>query len=169
MEPGSIIRSPVVAGPATASASTTMSLTTHTATLGCLAILLTSTTALAGQSGERFGGRLSRLPVDRSTAPTIMGSGTVVATVDGHSLTITATFEGMSSPATAAHLHQAPRGRRGPVVLGVDVPQTATGKLEQTVDLTDAQLAELREGRYYLQIHTEANAGGELRGWLLPR
>lgn len=124
--------------------------------------------SLQAQSGEQFAGRLSRMPVDRANAPAISGGGTAHATLAGNELTIVATFAGMSSPATAAHVHRAPVARRGPVAFTLDAPAAEAGRIEQTVTLTDAQLAVLRDGRYYLQIHTEDNPGGELRGWLLP-
>ena len=88
--------------------------------------------------------------------------------LDGDALTITATFEGMSSPATVAHVHRARKGVRGPVAFAVDVPPVANEKLEETVTLTVNQQGDLRAGLYYLQIHTENNTAGELRGWLLP-
>ena len=122
---------------------------------------------LGAQSSERFKGRLSRLPVDRPTAPQLMGQGSVEATLNGDELVLTAKFEGLSSPATAAHIHRAPVARRGPVAFTVEVPAVATGELRDTITLTDTQLEQLREGLYYLQIHTEGNPGGELRGWLL--
>jgi hypothetical protein len=53
------------------------------------------------------------------------------------------------------------------VAFTVEVPAVATGELRDTITLTNAQLEQLREGLYYLQIHTERNPGGELRGWLL--
>lgn len=137
------------------------------AALACLAIA----TPVAGglQAAERFGGRLSRLPVDLATTHAVRGAGEVRAALDGDVLEIVATFEGMSSPATAAHVHRAPRARRGPVAFAVDVPAAAAGRIEATVRLAPEQVAALRAGLYYLQIHTEANAAGELRGWLLPR
>ena len=135
----------------------------------CLAGVTLPAGAPQPQPEERFGGRLSRMPVDLVTTRTVSGSGTVSATLDGSELTIVATFEGLSSPATAAHVHRAARARRGPVAFGVDVPPAAGGRIETTVPLTDEQVAALRRGHYYLQIHTEGNAGGELRGWLLPR
>ena len=122
---------------------------------------------LGAQSSERFKGRLSRLPVDRPTAPQLMGQGSVEATLNGDELVLTAKFEGLSSPATAAHIHRAPVARRGPVAFTVEVPAVATGEIRDTITLTDTQLEQLREGLYYLQIHTEGNPGGELRGWLL--
>lgn len=135
------------------------------AALACLAVA----GGLQGQAAERFGGRLSRLPVDLATTHAVRGAGEVRAVLDGDVLEIVATFEGMSSPATAAHVHRAPRARRGPVVFAVDVPLAAAGRIEATVRLAPEQVAALRAGLYYLQIHTEANAAGELRGWLLAR
>ncbi len=96
-----------------------------------------------------------------------MGQGSVEATLNSDELVLTAKFEGLSSPATAAHIHRAPVARRGPVAFTVEVPAVATGELRDTITLTNAQLEQLREGLYYLQIHTERNPGGELRGWLL--
>ena len=122
---------------------------------------------LRAQGSEQFEGRLSRLPVDRPTAPQLRGQGSGEATLNGDELVLTAKFEGLSSPATAAHIHRAPVARRGPVAFTVEVPAVATGELRDTITLTNAQLEQLREGLYYLQIHTEGNPGGELRGWLL--
>ncbi len=146
-----------------------MRLTGPAIVLACLAAVTLRAGAPQPAAEERFGGRLSRMPVDLVTTHTVSGSGEVGAALDGSELTIVATFEGMSSPATAAHVHRAPRARRGPVAFGVDVPPAAAGRIEATVPLTDEQVAALRRGHYYLQIHTEGNAGGELRGWLLPR
>ena len=138
--------------------------------LGLLASILAAGAGgglLLAQTGEQFAGRLSRMPVDRATAPAISGGGDVRATLAGSELTIVATFAGMSSPATAAHVHRAPVARRGPGGVHPRRPATAGGRIEETVTLTNAQLAELRDGRYYLQIHTRTIRGGELRGWLL--
>ena len=132
-----------------------------------LASIVLGTAMLGAQSSDRFKGRLSRLPVDRPTAPQLRGQGSVEATLNGDELVLTAKFEGLSSPATAAHIHRAPVARRGPVAFTVEVPAVATGELRDTITLTNAQLEQLREGLYYLQIHTEGNPGGELRGWLL--
>ena len=146
-----------------------MRLRRQAAALACLAAAAPGAGAFEGQAAERFGGRLSRLPVDLATTHAVRGTGEVRAVLDGDVLEIVATFEGMSSPATAAHVHRAPRARRGPVAFAVDVPAAAAGRIETTVRLAPEQAAALRDGLYYLQIHTEANAGGELRGWLLPR
>ena len=140
---------------------------------GAMALALAGlTTSLAAQAPavERFGGRLSRMPVDLVTTSTIRGEGAVTAGLHERELTLTAEFQGLSSPVTAVHVHNAPRARPGGVAFPIDLgdPLGTAGEFMATVTLTDAQAAELRAGRYYLQIHTETNPGGELRGWLLP-
>ena len=143
-------------------------LTNRAAALSGLAAAFFSAGILAAQAGEPFAGRLSRMPVDRATSPSISGGGEVRATLAGSELTIVATFAGMSSPATAAHVHRAPVARPGPVAFALEAPAAAAGRIEQTVTLTDAQLDALRDGQLYVQIHTGNNPAGELRGWLLP-
>ncbi len=49
---------------------------------------------------------------------------------------------------------------------GVAVPigQTVTSRASGKATLTDAQAADLMAGRWYVNIHTAANKGGEIRG-----
>jgi hypothetical protein len=39
-----------------------------------------------------------------------------------------------------------------------------TSPAKGTATLTDAQAADLQGGRWYINIHTNANRGGEIRG-----
>ncbi len=121
------------------------------------------------QDAQHYGERLSRMPVDLRTTSAISGAGTVSAELLGNELTITVRFSGLSSEVTAAHVHNAPVARRGGVAFPVEVGNAGgtAGEIVDTVTLTDDQVAELRGERYYVQIHTENNPGGELRGWLL--
>ena len=134
----------------------------------CTALMLAAPVVVSAQR-EGFQGRLSRLPVDARTAATITGQGVVSAELNGTELTIRGAFEGMSSAATRAHVHRAQPGTPGPVAFAIDVPSVAEGKFEDTVTLDDSEFRDLRDGLYYLQIHTEDNPGGELRGWLWPQ
>lgn len=132
----------------------------------CTALLVASAGA---QEIERYGERLSRMPVDLRTTSAISGAGSVAAELTGNALTITVRFSGLSSGVTAAHVHNAPVARRGGVAFSVDLGGASgtAGEIVDTVILSDDQLAELRGDRYYVQLHTENNPGGELRGWLL--
>lgn len=95
------------------------------------------------------------------------GSGTVTVTYDPATKQITwdGTYTGLTGPATAAHFHgPAEPGKNA----GVAIPITpATSPLHGTAKLTDAQAADLEKGQWYVNIHTEANKGGELRGQLM--
>jgi hypothetical protein len=82
-------------------------------------------------------------------------------------LTIEATFEGLTGAATAANVRRGPKGIPGPVVFELEVPKASSGKVSATLDLTPEQLADLREARLYLQIHSERAPDGSIRGWLL--
>ena len=95
------------------------------------------------------------------------GSGTVTATYDTSTkqLTWEGSYSGLTGPATAAHFHgPAEPGKNA----GVAVPITpATSPLHGSATLTDAQASDLMAGSWYVNIHTEANKGGELRGQLM--
>ena len=93
------------------------------------------------------------------------GKGTAELTYDTTSkeLTWKITFDGLSGPATVAHFHgPAELGMNAGVALaiGQNLTSPATGK----ATLTDAQAADLMAGRWYVNIHTAANKGGEIRG-----
>jgi hypothetical protein len=49
------------------------------------------------------------------------------------------------------------------IVLGMPIASGASGASV----LTDAQIADLNAGKWYVNVHTEANKGGEIRGQLL--
>lgn len=73
------------------------------------------------------------------------------------------TYSGLSGPATAAHFHgPAEAGKNGGVA--VAIPNAGTSPVSGSATLTDAQAADLVAGKYYINIHTAANPGGEIRG-----
>ena len=116
---------------------------------------------------EPFTGRLSTVPVDPITVRTTAGSGTLTAVLAGSTLTINGKFDGLNSPATVAHVHRARRGLRGPTLFDLTVTKATSGTVGGTLKLNDAQIEALKSGWYYVQIHTEINPDGHLRGWLL--
>jgi hypothetical protein len=95
------------------------------------------------------------------------GAGTVTATYDTASkkLTWKGNYSGLTGPATMAHFHgPAEPGKNA----GVAVPITPSASpFENSANLTDAQAADLMAGRWYVNVHTSAHPGGEIRGQLV--
>jgi hypothetical protein len=93
------------------------------------------------------------------------GKGTADLTYDtvSKNLTWTVTFDGLTGPSTVAHFHgpaEAGKNAGVAVLIGQNPTSPATGN----ATLTDAQAADLMGGRWYVNVHTAANRGGEIRG-----
>ncbi|HZL30859.1 MAG TPA: CHRD domain-containing protein [Pseudolabrys sp.] len=97
---------------------------------------------------------------------TTAGTGSVTATYDSDSkkLSWKGSYSGLTGPATAAHFHgPAPAGKNAAVL----VPISPNGpSFEGSATLTDAQAKALADGDLYVNVHTAANKGGEIRGQL---
>lgn len=135
----------------------------------CLLCLVRLAAAQTAQSPEAFKARLSPVPINIAMMSTIAGSGSLTATLKGNQLTIEGTFEGLRSPATTAQIHRGPKGIRGPVVpnFELSVSKAVTGTISGTIELNLDQIADLRSGKWYVQIQSERAPEGNLRGWLL--
>ena len=98
------------------------------------------------------------------------GSGTLTATYDTASkkLTYTATYKDLSGPATMAHFH-GPADAKTNAGVVVPVKDMTPGTLKGEATLTDAQAADLMAGKWYFNIHTAANKGGEIRGQVMKK
>ena len=93
------------------------------------------------------------------------GKGTADLTYDTttKNLTWTITFDGLTGPATVAHFHgPAEPGKTAGVALLIG--QKPTSPVKGSATLTDAQAADLMAGRWYVNVHTDANKAGEIRG-----
>jgi hypothetical protein len=127
---------------------------------------LASMVGLAAASQGVFAGRLSSMPATAVTALTMLGSGSVAATLDGDRLTVDGRFQDLNSPATSAHMHSAEKGLRGPAIFDLTVTNATTGSVKGTVTLDESMKQQLERGWFYVQIATEKNPEGHLRGWI---
>lgn len=102
------------------------------------------------------------------------GTGSVTATYDTATKTLSwdGTFSGLTGPVAAAHIHgPAPAGKNAGVVFWIsdhntkDHPFTSPFKGSATLD--DKQADDLMAGQYYVNLHTAAHPGGEVRGQLV--
>jgi hypothetical protein len=116
---------------------------------------------------DAFKARLSPVPVESATLSGITGSGSATAILADRSLTVRGTFSGMQTPATIAQIHLGPRGIRGPVMFDLTVTKSVSGTISGTFRLTPEQVEAVKQGRFYVQIHSQKAPDGNLWGWLL--
>jgi hypothetical protein len=114
------------------------------------------------------------------------GTGTFLLTLTGTTMTIAGTFQGLSANSTAAHIH----GPAGPLPASASVIYdfTPAGLNLATLGSTSGgingnftlvvksggaytvaqQMADLNAGLWYVNVHSTAFGGGEIRGQILP-
>ncbi len=114
-----------------------------------------------------FKGTLSganEVPANTSTA-----SGTVTVTFNNDTkvLSLAATFTGLTP--TAAHIHNAAAGVNGGVIFGLGSAPFSSPVNYTSVALTPTQETELKANNYYVNFHTAANPGGEIRAQLIKQ
>jgi CHRD domain len=97
------------------------------------------------------------------------GTGTLTATLntETNEFTYHIEFSGLTGPVAAAHFH-------GPAAEGANAkPQLPikgtpiTSPIDGKATLTAEQAKELVDGKWYFNLHTAANPGGEIRGQIL--
>ncbi len=111
--------------------------------------------------------------------PPVAGNASGRATLifSGHKLHYEITVSNLSGVATMAHIHVGKLGMGGPPVYTIAINSVASGKLaEGTIDLTrnaskgvsgDSLMVLLNNGGAYINVHTAAHPGGEIRGQIV--
>ncbi|HEX6491279.1 MAG TPA: CHRD domain-containing protein [Gaiellaceae bacterium] len=148
------------AAPATSAATTTAATTTAPSTTGTASkaykLTATLTTAQAVPKPKGASG----------------ASGSFSATITLHgkigTLAWHLSFAHLSGPATMAHVHLAPPGRPGPIVIPLCAPckPNASGSFQGPIGGNVALLHALIGGGAYVNVHTKLNPQGEIRGQL---
>ena len=93
------------------------------------------------------------------------GSGAISVAAD-KSVSGSVTTTGVAG--TMAHIHEAAPGKNGPVVIPLSKSGDSTWSVPAGAKLTDAQFSSFKAGNLYVNVHTAANPGGEVRGQLKP-
>ncbi len=103
-------------------------------------------------------------------ATTSAGTGRIMVMLDTetHTINYTINYQGLTCPVTAAHFHgPAEVGANAGPVVPLKAPYDAP--IKGTATLTPEQEKDLVAGKWYFNLHTAANPGGEVRGQLMVR
>src|SRR3990170_5722908 len=135
-----------------------------------LAVVLLAASGAAGERVEAAIGTFEVAMVGANEVPAASGPGSGLARVTFNDVTRELTYvvwmRGLSSgEVTASHIHRAPAGTAGPPVYtlatsGFDV-------ISGSITLTEADVADLRAGSLYVNIHSKANPSGFARAQLI--
>jgi hypothetical protein len=135
--------------------------------VGLAAVLVAASMATAGHTTQaktvKFSAALNKgqeVPSPKGTK--IGASGRFTATLTGTTLTWKLTFAHLTGAATAAHIHDGVKGKSGPVLFPLCGP--CTSGVHGTTTLTAAQITAMMNRKYYVNVHTAKNPGGEIRG-----
>ena len=152
-----------------------MTIRRHASRAGFAAITLLAAAAITGCGMMSPPSNLVALTTQLRAANEVppnasQGSGSVDAVLnkDTNLLRWKVNYTGLSGPATAGHFH-------GPAAIGANAgvalpwPGVMSTPSEGSATLTAAQAADLMAGRWYANIHTAANPGGEVRGQMTVR
>lgn len=148
---------------------------------GFLCFVLLTAAAISAQTGDKYTARLGMVPAQNANQTAMVaGKGMATAVLAGNRLTINGTFEGLAAPATAARVHLGvAKGARGKAIADLTISKAASGTISGAVTLTPEQLDALKQGRLYVQVHSERGIPPEqgkvqpevdnsnLWGWLL--
>lgn len=121
----------------------------------CGSAMMSNTTALSAKLSSA-----NEVPANTSA-----GTGMLDASFnkDTSVLTWTVSYSGMTGPVAAGHFHgPAMSGANAGVVLGFS--GSMDSPIKGSATLTAAQAADLLAGKWYVNLHTAANKGGEIRG-----
>lgn len=132
----------------------------NTRLLGVL-IALASASASAQTMQVTLAGSQEVPPV--STAAS--ASGTISVAAD---LAISGSVSTTGVEGTMAHIHKATAGQNGPVIVPMVKTAEHVWSIPAGAKLTEAQYQDLKDGNLYINVHSAAHKGGEIRGQLKP-
>jgi hypothetical protein len=133
------------------------------------ALLLLATTVLLGCTSTGMeGGVKVTLSGGQEVPPATTsgsGSGTIVVAAD-KSVSGSITTAGVAG--LVAHIHVGAAGKNGPVIIPLTKTADNVWSVPAGAKLTDAQYESYKAGNLYVNVHSAAYKGGEIRGQIKP-
>jgi hypothetical protein len=143
---------------------------TRRAICGCAALAVVAIFVGAAAAADMSTVHLSATLNGATEVPPkqVPGTAKAMVTLDKSSKTLSweISYSDLTGDPKAAHFH-------GPAAAGanagVQVPiPVGPSPLKGSAQISDAQMADLLAGKWYINIHTAANPPGEIRGQLMP-
>ena len=98
------------------------------------------------------------------------GRAYVTLETDSNEIAWVIQYYALSGAITAIHIHgPAGPGETGDIAVAIDNTSETVGKLTGSAQITDEQVQHLMDGLWYLNVHTELNGPGEIRGQLVKQ
>lgn len=126
--------------------------------------------AISARADTIFSGKFSGAQALPPNASKAVGTATVVLNDTATRITISLDFSGLGSNQTAAHIHGPARpGGIAPILFNLGSQGTTSGSLVSlSAAVSPRQVAQLKAGQWYFDIHSTKLFGGEIRAQILP-
>ena len=129
------------------------------------AVALTVLLAACGSMGMGPVGKVSLTGASEVPAVTTTATGSgMIRVASDHTVTGSISTTGIDGK--AAHIHLAPKGSNGPVIVPLTKVADGSWIVPEGAKLTDSQYASYVAGDMYVNVHSAANPAGEIRGQL---
>ena len=122
---------------------------------------LVAAAALAADVKVKLSGAEETPPVTTSAT----AAGTLVV---GDDKSVRGTVKSTGLDGNVAHIHTGAKGKAGPPIITLDKGPDGTWVVPAGATLTDDQFKAFKAGELYVNIHSEAHKGGEIRGQMTP-
>ena len=127
-----------------------------------LTVALAGTITAAQAEMIKFHADLTAAQATPPTDSKGMGTAEVTVDTDTKKVSWTTKIDGLTGDAKAAHIH-------GPAAVGETAPpeiDMSNAITEGSADITEAQIADIKAGKTYVNVHTAKFPDGEIRGQL---
>jgi len=93
------------------------------------------------------------------------GSGRITVAADG---AVSGSVKTTGIAATMAHIHVGSAGKNGPVIVPLSKGADGSWSVPAGAKLTAEQMKSYQAGELYVNVHSDAYKGGEIRAQLMP-
>lgn len=126
-----------------------------------LCVITGAATALADEIKVKLGGDQEVPPVSTMAA----GNGALTINKD---MSVSGGITTTGVAGTMAHIHVGKTGANGPVAVTLNRNGDNGWSVPPGAKLTEAQYKAYQAGELYVNVHSEAHKGGEVRGQIVP-